>query len=101
MASAMASLESNNETMAFQTHHQVQVNVVDAERLQRAGDALFDALVPWVVKLGGDPKLLTGNARVLDTLTDLLLVAVGKSGIDVAVSGLDCSLDGFTNLTRL
>jgi hypothetical protein len=57
--------------------------------------------VPWVVKLGGDPKLLTGNARVLDTLTDLLLVAVGKSGIDVAVSGLDCSLDGFANLTRL
>jgi hypothetical protein len=57
--------------------------------------------VPWVVELGGDPDLLAGNARVLDTLTNLLLVAVGKSCVDVAVAGLKRSLDSFADLTRL
>jgi hypothetical protein len=54
--------------------------------------------VPWVVELCGDPDLLTGNAGVLDTLTDLLLVAVGKSGIDVAVTALKSGLDSVADL---
>jgi hypothetical protein len=101
MASAVASLKSTKSTRTLQTHHEVKVNVVNAEGLQRAGDTLLDALVPWVVELGGDPDLLAGNARVLDTLTNLLLVAVGKSRVDVAVARLQCCLDSFTNLTRL
>jgi hypothetical protein len=100
-ASAVKPLKRNEKTTALQTHHEVQVNVVDAKGLQRAGNALFDALVPWVVELGGDPDLLAGNTRVLDTLANLLLVAVGKSCIDVAVAGLERSLDGFANFTRL
>jgi hypothetical protein len=57
--------------------------------------------VPWVVELSGDPDLLAGNARVLDALTNLLLVAVGKSGVDVTVTSLERSLDSFADLTRL
>jgi hypothetical protein len=87
--------------MTMQTHHEVKVNVVNAEGLQRAGDTLLDALVPWVVELGGDPDLLTGDARVLDTLTNLLFVAVGKSGVDMPVTALEGCLDSFADLTRL
>ena len=57
--------------------------------------------MPWVVKLGGNPDLLTGYTRVLDTLADLLLVAVGKRGVNVAVSSLERGLDGFADLTGL
>jgi hypothetical protein len=57
--------------------------------------------VPWVVELGSDPDLLTGNTRVLDTLADFLLVSVCKRGVDVTVSTLECSLDGFADLARL
>jgi hypothetical protein len=57
--------------------------------------------VPWVVKLGGDPDLLARDARVLDALTNLLLVAIRKSGVDVSVTGLERGLDGFADLTRL
>lgn len=81
--------------------HKVQVNVVNTEVLERRGDALFDTLVPWVVKLGCDPNLLTGDTRVLDSLTDLGLVAVCESGIDVAVTSEESSLDGLTDLVGL
>lgn len=83
------------------THHEVQVNVVKVKALQRAVDALLDALVPWVVQLGGDPYLLTRDTGVLDTLTDLLLITIGKSSINVAVARLKGDLDSLANLTRL
>jgi len=57
--------------------------------------------VPWIVKLGGDPNLLARNARILDPFTDLLLVPVRKSSIDVAVARKERSFYSFTNLTRL
>lgn len=38
--------------------HQVQINIVHVQILERTVDALCDALVPWVVELGGDPDLL-------------------------------------------
>lgn len=81
--------------------HQVKVNVVGLEVLERRGDALFDALVPGVVKLGGDPDLLAGDARVLDTQTDLSLVAVGKSSVNVTVASEESSLDSLANLVGL
>jgi hypothetical protein len=65
--------------------HEVEVDVVDAEALEGGLDALFDALVPWVVELGCDPDLLAGDARVFDALADFVLVAVGESSVDVAV----------------
>jgi hypothetical protein len=58
--------------------HEVQVDVVCLQVLQRGCDALVDALVPGVIELGGDPDLLAGNARVNDALADLCLVAIRK-----------------------
>lgn len=81
--------------------HQVQIDVVGLEVLERRGNALLDALVPGVVKLGGNPDVLAGNAGVLDTKTDLVLVAVGKSSVNVTVAGEESSLDGLANLVGL
>lgn len=82
-------------------YHQVEVDVVSAEGLEGRLNALLDALVPWVVKLGGDPDLLTGDTRVLDTETDLVLVAVGKSSVNVPVASEESGLDGVADLVRL
>src|SRR5690242_1769526 len=57
--------------------------------------------MPWVIKLGGHPDLFTRDTGVFDTLADLLLVAVGKSSVNVTVAGLKSDLDSLTNLTRL
>jgi hypothetical protein len=101
-ASAVHLLRLYSKTRGiWQTYHEVQVNVVEAKALERRGNTLLDLLVPWVVELCGDPDLLTGNAGVLDTLTDLLLVAVGKGGIDVAVTTLKSGLHSIADLTRL
>lgn len=80
---------------------EVEVDVRNAERLERGGDAILHTVVPGVVQLGGDPDLLSGHTRLLDALTDLALVAVGKGGIDVAVAGLERSLDGLLDLVGL
>lgn len=58
---------------------QVEVDIVEAKALERRVNALGDTVVPGVVKLGGNPDLLTGNARVTDTVTNLGLVAVSQS----------------------
>lgn len=81
--------------------HEVQVNVVGIERFERRSDALFDTLVPWVVELSGDPDLFTWDTRVLDSLSDLVLVAVSKSSVDVAVSSEKGGLDSVANLVWL
>ena len=81
--------------------HEVKVDVVGSEGLEGGLDTLLDTLVPWVVELGGQPDLLTGDTRVLDSLSDLVLVAVSESGINVAVSGEERSLDGFADLVWL
>jgi len=57
--------------------------------------------VPWVIELGGDPDLLARYTRVLDALTNLLLVSICKSGINVPVAGLNSRFDSFANLARL
>ena len=84
-----------------QAYHEIEVDVVQAKALQRAVDALVDALVPWVVELGRDPDILTGDARVLDALAHLFLVAVRQRRVDVAVSSLERGLDSLTHLARL
>lgn len=43
-------------------------------------------MVPGVVQFGGDPDLVAWHARVLDTGTNLGLVAVGQGGVDVTVA---------------
>jgi hypothetical protein len=81
--------------------HEVKVDVVNAEVLEGRGDALFHTLVPRVVKLGGDPNLLSRDAGVLDTLADLVLVAVCEGSVNVAVSSEESGLDGLANLVGL
>ena len=61
--------------------HQDQINVVSSETLERLIDNLGDILVLHVVDLGGEEDLLSGNARVLDTGTNLGLVTVSLSAV--------------------
>lgn len=80
---------------------QVEVNVVDAQVLQRGGNSLLDAVVPGVVQLGGEPDLLAGHAGVPNTSANLSLVAVGQRGVDVAVALQQGVLDSLTDLIGL
>lgn len=63
--------------------HQVEVDIVGSQSLERGVNALLDTVVPGVVELGGDPDLAAGNTRVSDTLANLRLVAVGKGAADL------------------
>jgi hypothetical protein len=67
--------------------NQVEVDVIGAEILEGGFNALSDALVPGVVQFGGEPDLVARHAGVLDTSTDLSLVAVSQSSVNVAVTG--------------
>jgi len=58
--------------------HEVQINVICSERLEGRVNSLLDSLVPWVIELGGQPDLLTGDAGVLDSQSDLGFVAIGQ-----------------------
>jgi hypothetical protein len=55
-------------------------------------------LVAVVVELGGQPDLLAGNARGLDACANVLLIAVGGSGVNVLVAGLEGGLHGVSDL---
>ena len=57
--------------------------------------------MPRVVELSCDPDLLTWYTRVLDALADLVLVAVGKSSVNVSVAGKKGSLHSLADLVRL
>lgn len=56
--------------------HQDQVDVAGLQLLQRLVNDPGNVLVPHVVNLGGQEDFLSGNTRVLDSLTDFSLVAV-------------------------
>lgn len=62
--------------------HQVEVDIVYTQGLERGVDSLLDAAMPGVVELGGDPDLLARNPRVPNTLAYLRLVAICKSTVD-------------------
>lgn len=64
--------------------NKVQVDVIGTQVLERGVNALSDALVPWVVELGGEPDLAAGDAGGLDSDTDFGLVLVGEGCVDVA-----------------
>lgn len=78
--------------------HKIQIHVIGSKVLQRCSDALLDALVPWVVQLGGQEDLLAGHAGGLDAAADFSLVAVGKGSVDVAVARAESRLNGFLYL---
>lgn len=97
--------------------YKIQINVIDAQRLQRGVNSLLNALVPWVIELGSKPDLLSWDTRILDAKSDLSLVFVGKLVVDqhsflrwgsstnrsinVTVSFPQGNLNGLLNFTGL
>lgn len=47
----------------------------------------------YILELGCEEKIAPGHARGLDSVADLLLVAVGGRGVNVAITGLQSNLD--------
>jgi len=66
--------------------HQIQVNIVHIQRLQRRVDAILDAVVPGIVELGCDPDLAAGDSGVFDALSNLMFVTIGKSCVNVTIA---------------
>lgn len=81
--------------------HKIQIQVIRLQRLQGRSQPLSDVLVPWVIKLGGEPDVLARDARGLDAVADLLLVAVGVGSVDVAVAGAQGGFNGDGDLVGL
>lgn len=61
--------------------HEVKVEVLDAELVEGVLNGLTNVVVVELEELGGDPDLLTGNTRELDTLSDLVLVLVTPGAV--------------------
>lgn len=66
--------------------HQVQIDIVNTQILERGGNALLNLVVPGVVELGGEPDLVAGHAGVANASTDLGFVAVGQGCVNVTVA---------------
>lgn len=99
--------------------HEVEVHIIRLQILQRGRDSLGDTLVPRVVKLRGDPDLLTRNAGVLDSLANFGFVSVRESAatrseqghtqfkerrmlrVNVTVASKERVLHGFTDFVGL
>ncbi len=75
---------------------QVEVDVVQAELLQRRVEGAQRGVVPLVAvpELGGDEEFLAGEPGGGDGLAGALLVAVDRRCVDAAVPGLQCRRDG-------
>jgi hypothetical protein len=58
--------------------HQVQIDVIRLQILQRGRDAILDTLVPRVIELGSDPNLFARHTRVDNSLANLRFVTVSK-----------------------
>lgn len=67
--------------------HEVKVEVLETQVLQGVLDGQLDVLGVMVEleKLGSDPKLLSGDTRGFDTLTDLGLISVSPSTTELLV----------------
>jgi hypothetical protein len=79
---------------------QVQVEVVEAQTLQRGAERLLSVLLPSVLhpQLGGDEQLPAGGAAGSDGAADRFLVAIGGGGVKVAVDGGQSLGDGLLGL---
>lgn len=72
--------------------HEVQVEVLETKVLQGVLDGELDVfgVVVELEELGGDKDLLAGDARVLDTLSDLGLVTVSPGTAVQSALALEC-----------
>ncbi len=78
--------------------HEVKVEVLYAELVKGVLNGLTNVVVVVLEELGGDPDLLTGNTRELDTLSDLVLVLVTPGAVNVTVARLESVADSITDL---
>jgi hypothetical protein len=73
--------------------HEIEVYIIKSEIIQTLLETLFDAGVERAPQLGGDEQVLAlddaGVNGLLDTLADLIFIAVAKSSVNVTVSNLD------------
>lgn len=80
--------------------HEIQVDVIRAQRLQGRVNALSNTLMPWVIKLSRQPDLLSWDSGIFDPASNFGLVAICKSGIDVSVSFSQGNFHSLLNLVR-
>lgn len=78
-----------------------EVNIGRVERLERCLECGRRVIVVVVVQLGGEEQVLPGDFRGLDSLTDLCLVRVRCSSVNVSVAMRECILDGVLDLAGL
>lgn len=64
--------------------HQVQVDIVETESLQRVVNGLLNAVVPRIVELGRHPNFFPGYAGIFDASADLRLIAIGKGSAHIS-----------------
>jgi len=79
--------------------HKVEVKVLYSELVKRVLNGLANVVVVEFEKLRGDPNLLTGDTRELDSLSDLVFVLVTPGAVNVTVTRLESVAHGITNLT--
>jgi len=84
--------------------NQVEVEVVEAERVERQFEGRFDVvrMVEDVPELTRHEDLFSLDVELLHsllkTLSDLCLVLVDVGAVDVAVADLQCVFNGLSNL---
>lgn len=79
--------------------HQVEVQVVCAQLVEGLLQTLFGCSVEGAPELGNDEDLGSRHARGLDTFSHFIFVAVCPGAVDVSVTGLQRSFDGFRHFT--
>lgn len=86
------------------TYNEVHVNIVQSQALQALVKALLNAGVVSSPDLGHDEDVLalhTGSEGLLETLANLVLIAVAIGTVDELVVVLQGKGDGVGDLTRL
>lgn len=82
-------------------YYEVEVHVIHSQRLQRGINALFDAMMPGIVELSRHPNLAARDAGVLDSLADLVFIAIRQRGINVTISNLERHFDNMGDFVGL
>jgi hypothetical protein len=56
--------------------HEIEVNIIEHQIFQGRVDAFLDTLMPWIVKLGGDPDLASWHTGIFDSEAYFMLIAI-------------------------
>lgn len=94
-------ISGQEQQESTKTYHEIQVHIVRAKILQRRVDAILHAMVPGIVKLGGQKDFTSWHARLPDALSYFGFIAICERSVDVAVAFLEGNLDGIGYLMGL